>query len=112
MFFTDKGICFEEVLYVDDLALLPKHQGKLNGFFAFKKILQLADANGVPVIFHAKDDSSWELIKGREKVFERYDYKFEVIEHDKGYYDNGQGAHLVRVENIQTASQMIEMVLD
>jgi len=84
-------------LYIDDLALLPKYQGEGYGEKAFNGMLKVAEREGKPLFFHARDTTSWPIIEAKRTDLEARGFDIEVLAHDPDYFDTGKGARLVRV---------------
>lgn len=85
----------KKVLYIDDLAIKPQYQDRGFGRQVMNELLRHAADRDVPVVFHARNSTSWEILKSREQELRGMGLAMTVIGEDPDYYEEGKGAHLV-----------------
>lgn len=91
------------VLYIADLALLPEYRGQGHARTAFEGLLKVASRKELPILFQARDATSWQLIQARRQELEIRGYGLEVLGNDPDYFEEGAGAHLVRIARSEEA---------
>ncbi|HET7059949.1 MAG TPA: GNAT family N-acetyltransferase [Candidatus Saccharimonadales bacterium] len=87
----------QQVIYISDLAVLPAHQHDGYGEKAFKGMLRLAERKQKPLLFHARDNTSWAAIESKVAELEVRGFSVEDLAHHSDYFGPGKGAHLVRI---------------
>lgn len=97
----------ETVIYIDDLGILPQHQGSGYGEKALTGMLKLAERKQKPLLFHVRDHSSWPIIESKQPELEARGFKVEVLEHDSNYFSQGHGARLVRLTRATLAQSVV-----